>query len=412
MIRKMYDAAPPVDAGGAAPPVQEPLSIAAQMAKAGKRSDSTPLGGPPRQATPPVPPKSEPTPPAPLPGETPKLAPPANEPPKTDVPPKTEPPAAPPKTEAPKAEKPWQEVLKSQQPAAVLKELGLSDKQVKLLETIKADPKMERFFDHWSNKGDVTAYFKALSVDFSKMSPEDVMKHSLRERNLEMSAEDFNELYDVKVVDRYKLDPERFSEAEVKRGRIELAADVKAEREALVKQQQDYLLSAAPEQAQDATAQILAYKEGEKQEADASKNAYEKYMNDDPFVKNIVSSKSIKIGEGEDAFNYTVENPQALLDLLFNTENFASKMFKSGADGNGDLIPDVEKQILVSAVLNDAAFVDKFAAHYQKVGAKKQLAEIENSSEPGGTPSRTDAQPATPAAAMATKGRIVRGDGQ
>jgi hypothetical protein len=325
------------------------------------------------------------------------------------VPPKTEPPAAPPKTEAPKAEKPWQEVLKSQQPAAVLKELGLSDKQVKLLETIKADPKMERFFDHWSNKGDVTAYLKAVSVDFSKMSPEDVMKHSLRERNPEMSAEDFDELYDVKVVDRYKLDPERFSEAEVKRGRIELAADVKAEREALVKQQQDYLLSAAPEQAPDNSAELA---EAAGREANT---AYQQYMSNDAFVKEVIGTKTIKIGEGDEAFNYGVD-PEAITGILNDPKKWAAKMFTSVPDdnGNGDFIPNSRVQMLAGALVNDLdGFLNGLATHYKKIGADKVLAEIENPSEPGGgTPSRTDAQPATPAAAMATKGRIVRGDGQ
>jgi hypothetical protein len=269
---------------------------------------------------------------------------------------------------------------------------------------------MERFFDHWSSKGDVTAYLKAVSVDFTKMSPEDVMKHSLRERNPEMSADDFNTLYEMKVIDRYKLDPNTYTEAEVKRGRIELAADVKAEREALVKQQNDYLLSAAPEQVADATAQILAYKEGEKKEADDYKVAYEKSMNEDNFVKNILTSKSINYGEGEDAFNYVVDDPQALMELLTDNDKFATKMFKSGTDGKGDLIPDPEKQILVATVLHDDAFLQKFATHHQSIGAKKQLAEIENASGPNSaTPSKTDALPATPAAAMAKGGRIVSG---
>lgn len=406
MIRKMYEALP-AEAGGAPPATTpEPLSIAAQMAKGGvKRTGDAEPAPQQRPAIPaPTPQKTETTPPAPTPGETPKPASPAPEPPKSEAKPAPSP-ATPPKTETPPVDKPWQEVLKSQKPAEVFKELGFDDKQVKLLQTIKDDPKMAKFFDHWINKGNVTDYLKAVSVDFTKMSPEDVMKHSLRERNPEMSTEDFNELYDMKVIERYKLDPDRFTEAEVKRGRIELAADVKAEREALVRQQQDFLLSTAPDQVPDTSAA-----DAEAAGKQASE-AYQKHMSEDAFVKNVISTKTIKFGEGEDAFNYGID-PDALTNILYDPKEWAKAMFKSVPDenGKGEFIPDSRKQLIVSAVVKDTdGFINALAAHYQSIGAKKALAEIENPSTPGATPSKTDATPATPAEAMAKSGRIVTG---
>lgn len=396
MIRMFYDAAPAE--GGGNPPAAEPLSVAAAMAKGGRKVE-----GGAQPATPSAPPKTPAAPPASTPPETGNQTPPASEPAKPPVKPTAEPPA-PPKTEAP-VEKPWQEVLKSQQPDAVLKHLGFSDKQVKMLQTIAADPKMERFYDTWASKGDMTPFVKALTTDFAKMSPEEVMKHSLRERNSEMSTEDFNELYDVKVIERYKLDPERFTEAEVKRGRIELAADVKALRADLIKQQQDYLLSAAPDQSPDNSAEQA--EQAGKQVAEA----YQKYMEEDAFVKGVVNTKAIKIGEGEDAFNYGVD-PEKLTGVLYDSKKWANVMFKSVPDenGNGEFIPDTRRQLLVSAVASDPdGFLNAYAAHHQSIGAKKALAEIENASTPGATPSKGETTPASPAAAMAKGGRIVRG---
>lgn len=411
MFRKFYDAAP-VDTP-AAPPVEAPVetpSAAAQMAKSGRKlSGDEPMLQKPAAPTPP--PKSEVTPPAPTPGETPKPAPPAQEPPKTEVKPDPAKPAATAEPAKPVTAPTWQEALKQQKPDAVLAELGFDAKQVKLLETLKADPKMAKFYDVWAAKGDVTAYLKAASTDYTKMAPEEVMRHSLREKYPDMSAEDFNELYAMRVTERYKLDGnEDYTAADIKRAKIELAADAKDHRDALIKAQQDYLLSAAPDQGPaDLTAQILAYKEEEKQEAESEKQAYVKYMTEDSLVKDIVTNKVWKIGEGDEAFKYAVEEPAALLDLLYNTEKFAEKMFSSVPDkeGKGDLIPNTPRQLLVAAVLNDDKFLQKFAAHHQSLGANKQIAPIENASKPGETPAKAEAQPTDPAARMAKSGRIV-----
>jgi len=86
-----------------------------------------------------------------------------------------------PQKEEPPKPTQWQEVLKQQQPDAVLKELGYDDKVIGLLKDAKTlDPKMLAFLDHWKSKGDVTSYLKELTTDYSKMTPEDVLKQQLQ----------------------------------------------------------------------------------------------------------------------------------------------------------------------------------------------------------------------------------------
>jgi uncharacterized protein (UPF0210 family) len=63
----------------------------------------------------------------------------------------------------------WQEVLKSQQPNEVFKELGYSDNLVKTLNTIKDNPQMQAFLEHWANNGDTVTYLKEANTDYTKM---------------------------------------------------------------------------------------------------------------------------------------------------------------------------------------------------------------------------------------------------
>src|ERR1700722_4968678 len=151
--------------------------------------------------------------------------------------------AAKPQTEAAPAAQTWQEVLKQQQPNAVLKELGYDDHMVNFLaEHKQIDPKMVGFIQHWQKTGDAGPYLKALSTDYGKMAPEDVMRHQLQMQNPELNDKQLETLYKVKVTQRYKLDPVNYSADEVEEGRIELMADVKSIRQALSAEQQNFLL--------------------------------------------------------------------------------------------------------------------------------------------------------------------------
>lgn len=76
-----------------------------------------------------------------------------------------------------------QEVLKSQQPDAVLKALGLSDKEIGLLNELKGFDKVDYFANfvrEWKANGNVNGYLKELTTDYGKMSAEDLMRHQLQ----------------------------------------------------------------------------------------------------------------------------------------------------------------------------------------------------------------------------------------
>jgi hypothetical protein len=323
------------------------------------------------------------------------------EPPKPAEVAKTEPTQTAPPANAPN----WQEVLKTQQPDTILKELGYGDKLVEFLKENKdLDPKILGFVNHWkSNEGNVKDYLRALDTDFSKMAPEDVMKYQLQVQNPEFDAKQLDRLFKSKVIDRYKLDPQLFSEEEVEDGRIELMADVKSIRTTLAEQQQNYLFpKPVPKEAgPDPKAQ--------QQEA---LNEFKTQLNNDPVIKDIVANKRIMIGEGADAFSYAVD-PSKLMDILLNDETWASKMLtmQEKPDGSKTWLPNGRKQALVSAILDDdEKFLREYATHYKALGGKAAIAPIENAKPPASeTPSKSETEPASPAAAAAKRGRIVPG---
>src|SRR6266850_3051630 len=97
----------------------------------------------------------------------------------------------------------WRTELKKAEKAEILKELGF-------------DEKMVGFYNTWMAGGEIGNNVKAVSVDYSKMTPEQLLKQQIAEEYPEFSPEDLDELYHAKVIDQYKLDPEAFSETEVK----------------------------------------------------------------------------------------------------------------------------------------------------------------------------------------------------
>lgn len=308
-----------------------------------------------------------------------------------------------PQAAAPEAKVPsWQEVLKQQQPAAILKELGLDERLVDLKEL---DPKMIGFLSHWKSKGDPKQYLEALTTDFTKMQPEDVMRHQLRVQNPELTEKQLDTLYKIKVVNRYKLDSQLFSEEEVEEGRVELLADIKSIRNTLVEEQNKFLFPAAPEP-KPAEPDLKA------QQRQQDIEAFQSAVKNSDYLNNVLSAKKIVLGEGEDQVSIPV-NSESLMELILDANKFTGKMFNQEKlpDGNIKYVPNWQKQALVAAILdNDTEFLSHYAKHFKLLGSKSAIEPIENAKPPAiGTPAKAETTDGNPAAAMAKRGRLVSG---
>lgn len=388
-FRKFYD----VDAPAEAAP-----SLASLMAKEGKlttgNQDDGPIHTTERKEAPPAPATPAPATDA---SNAAKATPATPSQKKEDTP-------APPQTAAPAPPPTLQEVLKQHQPKAILKELGFDERLADLHEM---DPKIWGLLNHWKSKGDIKPYLQALDTDFQKMSPEEVMRYQLRTQYPELDAKQLDTLYKIKVTQRYKLDPQLYSEDEAAEGQVELLADVKPIREALSKQQQEYLMPPPPEpKAAVSEADLL------KQQQQQGLEVYKSQINEANFTKDLQKNKYLTIGEGDEQYKWPVD-PETVLDLLYDNEKWTRSHFTvvNEPDGSVSYVPDVEKQIMVAAFLNDPkGFIRDIGKHFKSLGAKSVNDLLENARPAdAGTPATADKTPANPAAAAARQGRFVRG---
>jgi hypothetical protein len=323
-------------------------------------------------------------------------------------PPSSEPPAEPtPQIEETPAQVQltWQEVLKQQQPEAIIKELGYDAGAVALAKEINENPQMLAFYNHWKSNGDVTAYLKELSTDYSKMPAEEVMKHQLRTEYPRADERTINILFQKKIVDAYKLNPDVYDESEVEEGRLLLEAEADKYRDGLVEKQKGFLLPKAPEP-QATTVPAEPEPDGKKE-----LEAYQTSVMENDYTKSVFSNKVLNIGEGEEGFKYPIQDPKALTDILFDSNAWASKFFniQKNPDGSEKYIPDVEKQLFVAAAVHDhKTLIREIAKHYKSLGGKAAIDPIENASLPdGSTPSKSVTQYASVAEAMAKSGRLT-----
>ena len=389
MIRKFFD--PSVTEPAAAP------SVAALMAKHGVNNTSdSPVATPVSISEPKVEPTTveektvatttEPSKVEPASPETPLKAEPTPEPVKAVETP----------TQEPKKPVTLQEVLRQHQPEAIFKELGYDDQLVNFVNGLKeVDPKMVAFLNTWKSGGDIQAYIKEMSTDYSKMPAEEVMRHQLRNEYPNASEKQIEILYKKEVAERYNLtsdDPDELEE-----GRLLLEAKADKFRQDFATKQQDFLLPKAPEPKPSGPSQ-------EEIQRQKDFEAYQSVVSNHDLTKNIIASKQFSLGDGEEKFNFHV-NPNELTDLLFDSEKWASTLY--GEDGT----PKVEHQLLVAAVAKyGMQFLNEYANHYKSLGRKAVIDPIDNLKPAAPvTPQFQDSVPTSPAAAMAKSGTYNQG---
>lgn len=293
----------------------------------------------------------------------------------------------------------WQEVLKNQQPGTILKELGYDEKVVNELKEL--DPKMISFLNRWKSGEDLVPFLRELTTDYSKLSAEDVMRHQLRQEYPKANQAQLEALFKREVIKAYSLDSD--DELERSEGLELLAAKAEKHRDSLIQNQQNFLFPQPPEPKEpEPDLRAMA--------ADRNFQAYQSQLNESPYTKNILSTKQLSIGDGNEKFNYPVE-PNDLLKVLSDDDEWGRCLFdiKDNPDGTKTFTPDVEKQFLVAGVMKYGKdFLNKYAEHYKTIGAKSATAIIENATPPGNnTPAASQAPPKTPAEAMARMGRLV-----
>lgn len=407
-IRKFYDAAVAEPAGAVTEEAPAQMSMAEAMAKHGKKTDEN---SPPAQPAVVIPEKKEE-----VKKEEPVVAAtatpasseekPASEPPKQEI--KVEEPVkveTPPIAAEPPKVPTLDEVLKKNQPEAIFKALGFDDDKVALIQDLKdIDPKLVGIIQAWKG-GSLGDYISALGTDYTKMTDEEVMRHQLRQEYPKVSAAALEALFEDEVTERYKLNSELYTEAEVTKGRLLLEAKAAKFRDELIAKQQQYLMPKPPEPkpapVPDNSAELAA-----KENLDS----YVREISDDPYTKDIFANKKLTLGEGETKFAFPVD-PQALINNLSDAPTWVANMFDKvkGADGREYSVPKTKHQMLVAAVAQyGESLFEAYGKHFKSLGAKEVTEPIDNASKPdNATPAKAEVNPISFAEAMAKKGRRV-----
>lgn len=387
-IRRFFDAV-----ATDAPGVEAPVNIAQLLASKGVQTEGETTVEIP-SITIEEPKLGSPEPEAPKPSAEPakaETAAPATAKPEEPAKPQDKPAAPAPVAPAPAAD--WKEVLKNH------------PDHTEVLKTLGFDEKIVSFIQRWKGGEDIKDYLEAITLDYTKLSPEDLMKRQLRRDYPEIEGTDFDELYRMKVIEQYKLDPDIFNEQDVRRGKILLQADARKLREQFVKDQQQFILPKAPEvdpQVEQQRQEALRQQEEQQKQFDQ----YRSYITGHNLTKDFMTSKMLTFGEGDEAFKYEVEDPAALVDMLFDSAKVSEKLFD---EVDGQRTPNVFKHLFMAAILNnDADLITNLAKHFKKVGSKKLVDTIENASLPGAQTTH-DAENADPIAALARAGIITGG---
>jgi len=284
----------------------------------------------------------------------------------------------------------WRTELKKAEKAEILKELGF-------------DEKMVGFYNTWMAGGDIGNYVKAVSVDYSKMTPEQLLKQQIAEEYPEFSPEDLDELYHAKVIDQYKLDPEAFSETEVKRGKLLLQADAKKVRESMIARQKEYILSAKAPAMPDYRKEI---EEQQRQQEAANAQAVEQYaalLTSHAATKDFLANKRLTIGEGDDTFHYEIGDPTKAIDMLKDARLYAQNIF------NEDGSPQVDKHLfLAAAAIDHKSLAREIFKAGKALGGKQAIEPIENAKKAAAKTTGPEV-PLTPVQALARSGVLTHG---
>lgn len=294
----------------------------------------------------------------------------------------------------------WQEVLRQQQPEAILKELGFDDYSVGFLKELKdVDPKMVQFFNMWkSDSENLKYYLEEITTDYEQMSSEDVMRHQLREEYPKATDRQLEVLFRKEIVERYNLDS--MDDDLVEEGKLLLDAKAEAYREKLIQQQEQLQLPQYVNSASESEMRAQQVFED-----------YKKNLVSNQMTQELLQNKRLTIGEGDEKFSYNLTNPNNIVNNLFDSNAWANKLFdiKTDSMGNEVFVPNVEKQLLVSAILEDhKGFLKEMAKYYKSLGGKATIDSLDNPSPSGGSaPSKPASEPKTPAEWMARNGRLV-----
>lgn len=249
----------------------------------------------------------------------------------------------------------WKAALKTADKWEALKELGYNSFAIDALK-------------YYERTGSLAEYAEVKSVDYNKMTPEQLIRLDFKKKNPGLSEKTLNFKFDKELSEKYYLNredyPENSEEAEI--GQELLRVDAEQRRKEFIAGQEQFK---APEPTPDLDA---TKREADLQQQRAALGSA--VMNNEATI-NLQKAKTIVYGEGEESFNYPVTDVQPLVDAALNT------ILNSGrTDLTGVNLDVFYKQLAYGK--DPVAFETAFAKHHQAIGKKQFQTELQNVTPP------------------------------
>jgi len=228
--------------------------------------------------------------------------------------------------------------------------------------------------EFYEKTGDITPYLQAKTLDFTKMSDEDILRRSFREQYSELSDKAFDKLYKMQVTDKFKLDEEEFSEDEVQLGRELLKIEADKARQSYIEWQNNF---SAPQPVADTAAD---------QEAERLMKQFEDNLKANPITQRILADKKLSIKTSDGEFNFELQAPENIVDMTLDNDKF----FAQFVAPTGEV--DYDRWYKAAAYSQSPEVFEKALINYGKtLGRLEVTKDIKNPSDPGsgGIPSET-----------------------
>jgi len=220
-------------------------------------------------------------------------------------------------------------------------------------EAPKFDEFLQKVINKYQTDGSLEEYFKAHSVDYDKVSDEELVKRDFFAKNSDLSDSAVKRLWETELA-KYKLDPDEHDKEDVEIASVLLKREANKLRESGKESQRSYL--------------------------QPSRQAVQKPSVDDlaktvhamPEAQNIKSKKTISFINGESTINYGVEDVDGALDLMADEDKFGALFLENGR-------PNVEKWVkAIEFVKNEGKIVKTLIDQGIAMGQKMLEKEIKN----------------------------------
>jgi hypothetical protein len=228
--------------------------------------------------------------------------------------------------------------------------------------------------EFYEKTGDITPYLQAKTVDFAKMSDEDILRRSLREQYSELSDKAFDKLYRMQVTDKFKLDEEEFSEDEVQLGRELLKIEANKARQSYAEWQKNF---SAPSPVADIAVD---------QEAERMMQQFVDSVKANQTTQRILADKKLSIKTSDGEFNFELQAPESIVDMTLDNDKF----FAQFVAPEGQV--DYDRWYKAAAYSQNPELFEKALINYGRtLGRLEVTKDIKNPSDPGsgGVPSET-----------------------